>query len=421
MTSNPGSRTAKIASWCALAALLALVAALIGTSLDEVKHQPDADEGYYLLYARTVAERGWGAYPGLFRDWIDHEHNWIYPPPSRIAFVAAATTFVEPRAPDAASQLVAISWLSLAAHLATVAVVFAFVQRHRGAVQALLVAALTAFSPLYLGLSRLALSDSFITLWQVASLALFFEAVLAPQRRLWSVLFAVAFTVAILAKEISVLLAVPCAGWLLIERSRGRRDLGLVRFAVVLAAPVLASALLWVVAAGGFEPLRRTFEIVMASPASNVYAQRFGAGPWYRYVVDELLASPWPTALGLLSLAVVAWRWRMGQYEALLVFAALVYVAQIALLASFTKNLRYVAVLEFPLRLLAVAALIDVLRMQRREVAHAVAAALVAALCWSDWASYRLIFVKNAAYDPMSVQLLWSRDMLPPPQGVSRG
>jgi 4-amino-4-deoxy-L-arabinose transferase-like glycosyltransferase len=410
-------RAATWAGWIALAAVLALVVVLIAPTMATVVHQPQADEGYYLAYSRALAEHGWGAFPGLFRAWLGNQSNWIFPPPSRVAFmvVGAQWSKLGQTHGDVQAQLVHASWLSLFAHLATVAIVFAFVRRNVGQLQALLVAALVAFSPLYLGLSRLALTDSFITLWQVASLAAFYELVREPRSRLWSALFVLAFTLAILSKEISLLLGFAFVAFALIERFWAKRPIVLWKLALLLAAPVVLSVVVWLAAAGSFGVLRDTLKIVLASPATNKYALQYGAGPWYRYIVDELLASPWPVALGLLGVAVAVETWRRGEYHALLVYAVVLYVAQVAVLSFFTKNLRYVAVLEVPLRMLVVALLWGALGAARWRVAKAAAVGLVVLLCWADYASYRLLFVERATYDPMSTTLLLARDMLPRP------
>lgn len=418
MSASPArDRLAALAGWAGVLAVLALVVLLISPHMGSVQHQAQADEGFYLSYATFVADHGWSSFPRLFDAWLARDVNWIFPPPSRVAFIVVGAWWrgFGEATTDLNEQLTHLAQLSLAAHVCTVAVVFWFVRRHRGQLQALLVASSIAFAPLYLGLSRLALTDCFITLWQVTTLALFFELVHEPGRWLWRIGFVLAFSLAILTKEISVLLGVPFVALALIERFARKRPLVAWHFALLLALPVVISVLIWLAAAGSFDVLMRTMRIVMSSPATNEYAQMYGRGPWYRYIVDELLLSPWPVALGLLGFAVAAWRLRRGSYDALLAYAMLLYVAQIAALSFFTKNVRYVAVLELPLRLLAVALLWDVLGAARWRAAKVAAVALVALLCAADWASFRRYFVVRGIYDPMTVSLLVANESVPPP------
>jgi 4-amino-4-deoxy-L-arabinose transferase-like glycosyltransferase len=264
-----------------------------------------------------------------------------------------------------------------------------------------------------MGLSRLALTDEFISLCQVATIWLFFELVRAPRKWLvWS-LFVVVFAFTILTKEISVLLGIPFTVFALIERFYAERDVPAGRIAAALALPVAITIVVWIAAAGGFETLARTIEIVIGSPATNQYAIQMGSGPWYRYVVDELLVSPWPTLLGLAGVALTVWRWRENDYDAARVHLVLIYVFQIAVLSFFTKNLRYIAVLEAPLRVLAVLAIWDLCASRRAAIARALPCAIVALLCWLDWQNFQQVFITWQTYDPVSVQLGAARQLFP--------
>jgi 4-amino-4-deoxy-L-arabinose transferase-like glycosyltransferase len=247
----------------------------------------------------------------------------------------------------------------------------------------------------------------------VLSLWLFYELVREPHRVVWRVAFAAAFTFAILTKEISGLLGVAFVAFACIERFHRKRPLPLLAVAVPLAVAPLASVAIWALAAGGFGALRETLRIVLESPATNEFAIRWGSGPWYRYVLDQLVMSPWTTLLGIAAVAVVAWRWRTGRYDSLLVYCALLYVAQIAVLAPFTKNLRYVAVLEAPVRALAVVTICGALALERRRLALFAQAAVVAALCVVDFGVYDTFYLRSTLYDPVSAKILRMRSMVP--------
>ena len=155
-----------------------------------------------------------------------------------------------------------------------------------------------------------------------------------------------------------------------------------------------------------------TLRIVLASPATNEYALMYGSGGWFRYPIDELLMSPWPTALGLAGVATVLWRWRRGEYDSLAVALALVYLCQVAALAPFTKNLRYVAVLEVPLRVLAVMLLWELGAAARQRLGRPLVVALVALLCALGWQDYQL-FRRAGVYDPVTLLLAGVRGLVP--------
>ena len=54
-------------------------------------------------------------------------------------------------------------------------------------------------------------------------------------------------------------------------------------------------AALWLFAAGDLGTLLQVVRGIVSSPAENAYAKLLGLGPWYRYLLDYLVLSPWPT------------------------------------------------------------------------------------------------------------------------------
>jgi hypothetical protein len=145
-----------------------------------------------------------------------------------------------------------------------------------------------------------------------------------------------------------------------------------------------------------------------------------GSGPWYRYLIDLLALSAAPTLLGIGGLALVAWRARhdrndpkRGDAERSLLFPAWIAIATLVEHAFLTKNLRYVMIVELPLRVLAVEAL-WLLFAARNETPRVVAtAAVVLLLAVLDYGSFRTLFVERGLYDPMSAPILTLRGLVP--------
>jgi 4-amino-4-deoxy-L-arabinose transferase-like glycosyltransferase len=412
---EPPNRAASIGTF-ALAALVAAVWGLLTPTLDRVGYQPLSDDGYYLRYMQELVDKGPAAFPDQFQFYLGDQKHWIFPSPSRMGFTIVSALF----ALVFGASLSTLSYVSLASHLALIVVTFVFTRRWLETSMALLAAALVAFSPLYLGLSRLALTDSLISLCQVTVLFLFIEYVRAPERRWCQVAFALTFTFTLLTKEISGLLVVPFVVYAAIERYHRRRDVPVLRTAMLLVAPVIATVILWILAAGGPTPLVRVIEITLTSPATNAYHIQYGSGGWYRYLIDELLMSPWPTLLGLAGVAVTFWRWGRQEYSPLPVALALVYVGQIAVLGFFIKSLRYVAVLEVPLRVLGVVLLWDALRASTSSRGRIACFAIVALLCWLDYRDFESLWLDRGLYDPVTAALLTLRGILVQVAGAGR-
>ncbi len=401
------------ARWIAVA-VVALAAFgvywIVEPTLEGMRYADTADEGFYLRYLKRVSSEGLGVLPRLNEEWIADRGNWIYPPPTRVGLIGASALFGS----FFGASMETLSYFSLASTIALVVVQYVFARRHTGELQAVLLAVLTAGCALYLALSRRALSDAFTLLCQTVTLWTFLETLRSPRSWPARLAFVVAFAWTIATKEIGALLSIPLFAFASVERLRGRAEVSLVAHAASMTAAVALAVGAWILACGGFATWMRSTEIVLGSPATNEWAIAYCSGPWYRYAIDELLMSPWTTTLGLLGMATALWRWRNGDYDALAVFLAVVYVGQIATLAPFVKNLRYAALLELPLRLSAVALLLHPSVLGRTLVSRGVAVALVALMAAANVRDFQRFFIAANIYDPVSVHLVRYREMLPP-------
>jgi 4-amino-4-deoxy-L-arabinose transferase-like glycosyltransferase len=389
-----------------LLVLLVAVAALVHPTIARLG-EPGPDEFYYLSYAKTLAERGPGAVRDLYHVHVEESRHWLFPSPLRVGYLALAAVWmkldgVSPRS---------LAHLSLLSHLLSIAVVYRLVSRELDAARALLTATLLAASPLWLGMSRRALQDSCATLAALLVLSSFLAALDRPRRgRLAR--FGAAFAFALLVKESLVLLAPPLLLWLALDRRDGRRARLLGVGAATLAALALTAAV-WLLAAGSVATLRRLLAIVVETPATNAYLLRFGGGPWSRYLLDDLALAAGPTLLGLAGAGIALERARRGEGERLLVFAALLAAGLLAEHAFLNKNLRYLMLLDVPLRLSAVEALWRLAPARSTALRVATCAAAVLLLAALDVRSFFDLFVERGLYDPVSAPLLELRGIVP--------
>jgi 4-amino-4-deoxy-L-arabinose transferase-like glycosyltransferase len=393
----------------AFAAVLALATAIVVASLPSAVVDASSDDGYYLAYMKSVHESGLSVFPKLFDAWNADEHAWIYPPPSRVGFIAASAAW----AAVFGASFSALQWLSIAAYVAGSIATYFFARRQFGEPRALFIGALWVFSPLLMGLSRLALTDSFIALCMSVTAWLFLELVEEPDRWSHRILFMSAFAFTVLVKELSVLLALPFGAFVLIERFARRERLSLATFALVLALPGALALPLFVAAAGSFSTLLATTRIVLASPATNEYAIKYGSGPWFRYVVDYLCLSPCTTLLAVAYLGVIVLKLRDGDHDKRLSFLALLAALTLVEYSFFTKNLRYAVLLELPIRVFSVGMLWQIApgkTVLRRMVS---CGAAVAILCWIDARAFDLYWIRNRGYDPVTLTLVGARQIIP--------
>ena len=411
MRSEPVPRVPPVYAFGTLA-LIALAAWILARSLGNVPYEPKSDDGYYLVYARRVSEEGPGVFPRLFTSWNENAAYWIYPSPLRVFFVLVSGLWVK----LFGATLPALSWLSITSHLAWIACTAWFARRHFEERRAFLITALASFAALLLGSARQALQDSFLLVLLALSVWTFLETLRAPQSRGWRVSFIASFTLAILTKELAVLLGPAFALGVLVEW-RANRSLPLRAFALQLALPLVISAPVFVLAAGGVEPLLLTVRRVLSSPATNTYATQFGSGPWYRYLIDYLCLSPGVTLLALGFTGALLLRTLRGAYERTLVQLGIVAAVLLFELGFFTKNVRYLLVLELCLCVFA-ATMLDELVPQKARARWLWIGAAGVLLCFLDWRTYDYGWVQHGIYDPLSALLFQLRDILPATEPV---
>jgi 4-amino-4-deoxy-L-arabinose transferase-like glycosyltransferase len=418
-TVSPGDQSAiAIPRWrghlpaaCTIAFLLLL--ALLGTilvrSLDGVPYSPTSDDGYYLRYMTTVGRDGLSAFPGLFHAWNETPRDWLHPPPTRLVFITASAVLSLVMGAD----LRTLSWLSLLSTLGWTTSIWFFARRRLGDVFALALAALCGFSPLMMGLGRVALMDTFACMTVTLALWLFLEALEQPGVLLWRVLFGLAFLLALMTKELSVFIVPPLVVLVLLERYVRKTPLSLAAFAAAFAVPALIAGPTFILAAGGIGPLLTTTGKVLAAPKTMEYAIQFCSGPWYRYLIDFLCLSPFPTVLGLLSVGSLVDRLRAGAWPRPQLLFLLVGVALLAEQAPLIKNARYMVSFELPLRFLALTWLFHLTAELRTRWRVLLVGAVILTLCALDWQSFRRDWVKKQGYDPVTYQLMVWRKMIP--------
>ena len=368
-----------------------------------------ADEGCYLRYATRIAEHGPGAFPALFREYLDDPlAPQLFPSPIRLTPIALDTLSVLFSGPDFAS----LADVSLVAFLALLILVFAALRRSHGERTALAVTLLLSVSPLHLAMARRALADSLNAMLLLSCLWLCLHGLTADKTspRWWAGV-GVAYAVTFLGRELNLIL-IPIslaliAGHLVLRQ----RPIHLWPIACVSLLPLLAAVTLAALAAGGPSTAWAVFSATMGQPAHNEYAILYGNGPWFRYVVDYLLLSPWTMLLYLMWLGYLVgtrvaderlWAW------------ALVPILFVALATPFAKFVRWALLLDAPLRLGAVLVLQRLVRDRAGDPwATARLGMVLAALMWVDLRTFHELFVVADIYDPTSTLLLVGRGFIP--------
>lgn len=373
-----------------------------------VQYRSSADEGYYLYYVSALAEHGLKYYPILYENYIENSSHWHFPNPLRLSHYLAVAALAKIFAPsfDLLTMVSAIS------HSLLVGITFLFARQRYSFRISLAAAVLIAVSPLALGLGRRALIDSYSFLWGGLSIWCFLDCL--RHRESWYrwASFIIVFVIAILAKETNVLLSIVFITWPIIAYGKHLdRKLVMLLGASLIGAWGLAT-LAYALSAGGLSPLLAVVKLILDSPSTNEYALRFGGGPWFRYAVDFTLMSPIVSLFAVCMGGIILAGKRKPENSETLFFLFLV-ASLICIFSFFTKNIRYVGLLVVPMSILA-ALFANELSCRCKGVwQHLIYAFLIIAVCTTELASFKKIFIDYRTYDPVTYQLLISREMIP--------
>lgn len=387
--------------------LLLLVSSLLINSLINIK-EFKGDEIYYKDYVQYIHVRGVGGFPSLVQTYLGNKEYWYSPHPLRIGFIGVSALCVD----LFGLSFHTIQLISVFSHIFMIFISYVFARKYFGSIRAMFIAALLSFSPICMAMSRRALGDSLATCCMAVTIWLFLD-LIHHSGIMKKILFIVVFCFAILVKETSILFYIPFLAFLLIETYYKKATVNLPSLLVVLSMPVFVCGLVYLLVSGGFYPLFKVIRIILVSPYTNRYAVDFGSGPWYRYLIDFILLSPWPTLLAIGFVAIIMVRFKDGVYDSNQVYFVTIFIFLLLEFSFFTKNIRYLAILDLPIRVFAVFMLFELISHMNPVMATTLCFVLVFIFCLFDYQTFNMMVVHDT-YDPVSALLLMMRNIIPP-------
>lgn len=389
---------------------IAIACFLIGASLrpqNNFRFYNTNDEGFYFHYAAEVGQNGPGAFPKLAREYLDHADPFQYfPPPVRITTVGLGALAMR----ALGKSFLSLQCLSLFSLFALLLITFQMVRQFHGTRTAAWTAFLLSVSPLQLAMGRRALSDSLVAAAIIACFSLLTQTLRKPvlnktRYLLISVLYAFTF----LTRE-GTLFLIPIS-WLLILPSRKARPVKETAF--FLACTSLVPLALALVTAGfflrGFGSVFEILRLNWSSTATNAYAQQYGGGPWFRYLLDYFLLSPL-TLLGFIGwLGMIGFSKPGRTNETDWAWIAITYLL---ISLPFVKFIRYALFLDLPIRMGSVLFVRKQLAELSRRKQLFWEAAIFLCVAATDARAFWLFFVRGEIYDPTTALLCAHRGIL---------
>jgi len=386
-----------------LALLVSIISfAIIFASLKDVRFYPQADEGYYFRYASYIADKGVSGFPDLFKEYIENKENWIFSSPIRAGFILLSSGWLKIFGPS----FLSLAYLSLFSFFCFLLVSFYFAKRHFGEETAFLLLLLLAFSPLNMGMARRALTDSTANLFISLSIWLFLD-LSKNGGRLKQIAFILVYSFTILTRESAAFLSPVLILYLCILRFILKKRVSLISLLSITIFPALiVIGILTILSSGQF------YEAIKANVSifrSNQYSILFCAGPWFRYLIDWLILSPWTL---ILSIGFIFYYLTLNRKEEcpiyfITIFCGLLFI--FGILTVNAKNARYAIMLETPIRLFSIL----MLEVLFRERLKPIVFAIIVIIAFFDYWNFTHLFIKEGIYDPVSTWLLRAKDIIP--------
>lgn len=362
------------------------------------------DEALYRDYVTNLINHGVTSYPDFAEHYVERQQKLptVMLPPTRFLYIFCAYLWHSATGADALLSLHRISCLF------SILLLFAaggFAWRLAGPTWALGVFALMSCAPTQIHMGQHALIDGFFAFWATLSLWLLWENLTRPNDPLRLSLFGAALALMVLTKENAAFAYVGLLALLGLNRWLRLGTVTRTLLLVTIAGPLLGLVLL-IFLCGSADTFIMTYRLVVSKASVLPYAIATGDGPWYRYLVDLLLASP--------LIFVLAWgaifRLKFVDKPALYLLTFVVATYLLMCNIRYGMNLRYTNMWDMPLRYLALGCVFDLSRgLRRRELVIVISIAL---LCLFDLRQYYIFFVRHDLYELVTGGLLRALQIL---------
>jgi hypothetical protein len=375
------------------------------------------DEALYRGYVEALADKGFGNMPNLSAAYLEKQSKapGALLPPTRFLYIAAATTWRNaffanvPAEPDLHAEgvatrdpaLISLRSVSCLFTILTLIVGGVFARRLGGDRAMLGVLALLACAPTQLHMAQHGLIDGVFAFWALTSVWLLWENLQRPDDGRWQTVYAVALALMVLTKENAAFVYFALSMLIVVAWWQGWGQLTRRLVLTHIVGALLGGAILMALAGGPQECLA-IYLLLKTKAQTMPYAIRTGDGPWFRYLVDLLCASPVILLLAIGALFHLTKANKPNLY--LTAFIAFSYLMMCNV--KYGMNLRYANMWDMPLRFLAFSQLgMLAARFGQRE--HWVLLTSVVALSALDLRQYDILFVQfNVDYEMISANLL---------------
>jgi tetratricopeptide (TPR) repeat protein len=385
------------------------------TALAPTDYFVNDDEGNYLKQAKTIIDSGivHGS-KTLGKNYLSGD-AYNTPAPTRLLHTLYTAPFVW-----ATGGIAGLSWAAGVAFLAALLLGFWAFERLFGVRTALAWLALAAISPLHLAMARRALMDAPQTAFLFATILCFVFYIKHNTPKKFYILLLLT-SLAPLYKETNLLLIPIFIAIILYMYIIDKQKINYIHLLLLCIMPLCAWLLgIWFIF-DNWDNVTQFFNIyktAIAAPPTSIqfgtgaYNHQFGSGGWAQYPIDFLSVSPLIFIIFLLAIgySVALYKTHSKTLLHLFLITLLLYIGY----NLFTKNIRYVLILDPLMRLFIAVFLVNIWqKIEQRNQAKKIFIAALVLVAAADLWQFKFYFIDKKIYDPTAYNLLTAQKIIP--------
>lgn len=368
-----------------------------------------SDEYFYLSYAKQISQTGLSGFKDLTTWYSQSEKNRYHPSPLRAGYILLTVLFINLFG-QTFSALVILSFVCFAL---SCLIFYHYTKRNFSEPIALFFIFLLSASPLALGMSHVALSESLIYLLMGASAWLFLDFLQRPTRKTLAILTSVLF-LSLLVKETTCLFILFILIFSWIAKKKFSIKIAKKDLLILTTAPPLLTVIFYLFLLGwdNFALALHSIYLTHFVDQTNRYALQFSSGPWYRYLVDFMIISPVMTtiAIGYSFHLIVKEKpdWKAIYF---LIYSLVTFIPLSMLKHS--KVIRFVVNLEMVIALFCTFAIIELCKEDLKQQKNLKIAFILLTIFVFSYQQFLTIFLSPFLLDPISYNILWIKNFIP--------
>jgi 4-amino-4-deoxy-L-arabinose transferase-like glycosyltransferase len=293
---------------------------------------------------------------------------------------------------------------------------FYFSKKYFGQDLAYLYVLLLSCSPLTMTLGRRALSDINANLFWTLSVWLFLDFLVGKKKGKF-VIFLLVYSLSIMIKESSVVLLIFFVFSFLLYRYKYKQEISNLYLLGLFLGPIFLVGGSYIFLLNGLSNFISLIKTLLnlhfgTGTQTSEYALLFCTGPWYKYIIDYLLLTPFTTILFIGYFFHILFS-RKFDWKIMYFMIYFVIIFAVFSSARYTKVVRLVVNLDIVISLFATLALYELFRHKdkQRQTYLVLTAAVV--IFFMNYLNFLYLFCTQNIYDPVSYLLLRAKKIIP--------